>query len=208
LAKTEQEMGSNNFAAQYNQEPVLENNYMLKLLDISFYDILDLEMEYIVQSWDTAIKTSLKSDYSVCTIWGVKDGCYYLIHMNRAKYGYPELKNQCLKLSKRYVAKFILIEDHASGQSLLQDLRADGMMNLIAVKHKIDKITRFASIISLFQSGIVKIPRQAIWLKCFTQELTNFPHSANDDIVDSVSQFLLHMKNKAYKAANIKVREV
>ena len=206
LAKTETEMGKSNFRAQYLQEPVTANISMLKPLDICFYEKLDTEMEYIVQSWDSAIKTSIQSDYSVCTVWGVRDGSYYLLHTYRAKLSYPELKNQFMKLQHRYNPKFILIEDHASGQSLLQDLRADGMMNLIAVKHKIDKITRFASVLSLFQSSIVKIPKNAPWLSCVIKELTEFPHSAHDDIVDSVSQFLIHMKIKSQRSSNVRVR--
>ncbi|MCC8377394.1 MAG: hypothetical protein LN567_03260 [Rickettsia endosymbiont of Graphium doson] len=48
----------------------------------------------------------------------------------------------------------------------------------------------------LFQAGIVLIPKPStIALK----ELLNFPHIKNDDIVDSVSQFLNFMKDKSLK---------
>ena len=208
LSKTAEEMGNNNFAAQYMQEPVIESHTMLKLPEICFYEKLDIDWEYIIESWDSAIKTSSSSDYSVCTIWGIKDGSYYLLHMHRAKLSYPELKNDSIRLIKRYNPRFTLIEDHASGQSLIQDLRSEGMMNLIGIKHKIDKITRFGSVVPLFQSGIVKIPKNAVWLNIFLKELTEFPHTKHDDIIDSVSQFLLHMKDKLQRSSNVRVREV
>ncbi len=208
LSKIEKEMGRGNFAAQYMQEPIMENNSMIKEAEISFYDKLEGQIEFTVQSWDTAIKTSQISDYSVCTIWGISNGSYYLLEMHRAKHGYPELKNHSIKLINRYNPKFILIEDHASGQSLIQDLRAEGMMNIYPIKHKIDKITRFASVVSVFHSDIVKIPKNASWLPAFIREITEFPHSNHDDIVDSVSQFLGYMKSKDMRASNIRVRVV
>jgi predicted phage terminase large subunit-like protein len=208
LVKTENEMGRSNFRAQYMQEPISDNISMLKPPEIAFYDELDVAMSYLVQSWDTAIKTSNSSDYSVCTIWGVKEGSYYLLHMHRAKLSYPELKNQAIKLTNRYKPKFILIEDHASGQSLIQDLRSEGMMNLIGIKQKIDKITRFAAVVGLFQSGVVKIPKHSTWVKPFIKELTEFPHSKHDDIVDSVTQFLGYMKGKTIRASSARVRVV
>jgi predicted phage terminase large subunit-like protein len=190
------------------QEPISENISMLEESEITFYDKLDVAMNYVVQSWDTAIKTSNSSDYSVCTVWGVKEGVYYLLHMHRAKLSYPVLKSDAIKISNRYRPKLILIEDHASGQSLLQDLRSEGIANLIGIKQKLDKITRFASIVGLFQSGIVKVPKNAAWIKPFIKELTEFPHSINDDIVDSVSQFLGYIKKSAHRFSNINVREI
>lgn len=90
-----------------------------------------------------------------------------------------------------------MIEDKASGQQLIQDLGFLGdNIRVVGIKPKLDKITRFASVVPLFQAGIVLMPRQStIALK----ELLNFPHIKNDDIVDSVSQFLNFMKEKSLK---------
>ena len=51
-------------------------------------------------------------------------------------------------------------------------------------------MTRFASIIDLFQSGKVLLPKESSFNRNLIRELTSFPNSKNDDIVDSVSQFL------------------
>lgn len=197
LAKLEHEIGSYNYHAQYLQEPIPQGSSLLNMEDISFYENLPEKFDYLVQSWDTAIKISEDSDYSVCTIWGILGQRYYLVSLIRKRINYPELKNLTEKLANQYKPRFILIEDKASGQQLIQDLGFLGdNIRVIGIKPKLDKVTRFAAVVPLFQAGIVLIPKPStIALK----ELLNFPHIKNDDIVDSVSQFLNFMKDKSLK---------
>nr|WP_256621247.1 phage terminase large subunit [Rickettsia sp. TH2014] len=197
LAKLEQEIGSYNYNAQYLQEPISTGSSLLNMEDMSFYENLSEKFDYFIHSWDTAIKISEDSDYSVCTIWGILDQRYYLVSLGRKKINYPELKNITEKLAREYQPRFILIEDKASGQQLIQDIGFLGdNIRVIEIKPRFDKITRFASVVPLFQSASVLIPKQpSIILK----ELLNFPHIKNDDIVNSVSQFLNFMKDKSFK---------
>lgn len=159
--------------------------------------------EHYIQSWDTAIKLSENSDYSVCTIWGYMNSTYYLVDLVRKRMAYPELKNTAERLNNKYCPKVILIEDKASGQSLIQDLRSDGIANIVAQKPKIDKITRFASVVPLFQSGSVLLPKEKSWMRRLLNEMTAFPYSKHDDIVDSMSQFLGYIK---YSKKELKLR--
>jgi predicted phage terminase large subunit-like protein len=206
LEKLESEIGRNNFAAQYLQMPV-SKGFSLLTPDDLVYSYMQVErFEYFMQSWDTAIKTSETSDYSVCTIWGVIQSCYYLIDMVRSRMAYPELKNTAQKLNNKYKPRAILIEDKASGQSLIQDLRSQGLCNIVAQKPKLDKITRFAAVVPLFQASRVIIPTSAPWLSLFINELTSFPACDHDDIVDSVSQFLGYMKGK--NAEGLRIRGI
>jgi predicted phage terminase large subunit-like protein len=179
---------------------------LLKSDDIVYSCMNNQPFEYYVQSWDTAIKTSDTSDYSVCTVWGVAGEIYYLVDMIRSRMSYPELKSTALRLNSKYKPRVILIEDKASGQSLIQDLRSEGMGNIMPQKPKLDKITRFASTIPLFQASRVVVPTFAPWHAQFINEITRFPSSENDDIVDSVSQFLNYIKAK--KNEPIKIRSI
>jgi len=199
LMRLEKEIGMYNYAAQYLQQPIVGNYQLLNMADISFHTIIPEKFDYFIQSWDTAIKISENADYSVCTSWGILNKKYYLIAMLRQKLTYPELKQQVVKLAKKYCPKFILIEDKASGQQLIQDLRLDGFVNIVAINPKLDKITRFASIVTLFQSGLVSFPTQSSSNAIILNELLNFPHCKNDDIVDSISQFLNFIKEKSAK---------
>lgn len=199
LIKLEQEIGVHNYAAQYLQEPISNNCILLNMEDLSFYESLPEKFDYFVQSWDTAIKISENADYSVCTSWAVLDKKYYLVWMFRQKLTYPELKGQVEKLAKKYCPRYILIEDKASGQQVIQDLRLDGVVNIVAIKPKLDKITRCSSVLALFQSAAVVLPKQSAFNTILLSELLSFPHCKNDDIVDSVSQFLNFIKKQANK---------
>ncbi|MCZ6901905.1 MAG: hypothetical protein O7C59_01025 [Rickettsia endosymbiont of Ixodes persulcatus] len=84
------------------QEPIAMGSSLLNMEDVSFYENLPSRFDYFVQSWDTAIKISEDSDYSVCTIWGILDQRYYLVSLVRKKINYPELKNITKKLAKEY----------------------------------------------------------------------------------------------------------
>jgi predicted phage terminase large subunit-like protein len=190
LKDLEQEIGVYNFAAQYLQSPIPKNAGMISASDIRTESSIPQHFGYYVLSWDTAIKTSDNADYSVCTVWGIRGLEYYLVHLFRKKVGYPELKASTYSLIAKYAPRHILIEDKASGQSLIQDLRAEGVHCILPQRPKFDKVTRFASVIELIQSGRIILQQNAPWYKEFIEEITTFPNGHNDDIVDSVSQFL------------------
>ena len=141
LNNVEQEMGVRNFAAQFLQDPLPSDINLLALEDILYYEELAQGFEYFVLSWDTAIKISEKSDYSVGTCWGVLSDKFYLVSMVRKKMSYPTLKNEIEKQAQKYKPRHIIIEDKASGQSLIQDLSLAGYSNIKPSKPKLDKIT-------------------------------------------------------------------
>ena len=124
---------------------------------------------------------------------------YILFLWSVKKLSYPDLKITAEKLNARYKPKFILIEDKASGQSLIQDLKNDGFSNIVPTKPKLDKVTRFAAIIPQFQSGQILLPLKSSFNRVMLKELTSFPASKNDDIVDSFSQMVEFFKNQKTK---------
>jgi predicted phage terminase large subunit-like protein len=197
LEKLYSEIGKENFFAQYMQDPVDNSVSILSFKDISYYDTIPFQIDYILQSWDTAIKTTEKSDYSVCTVWYIVGTRYYLVDFLKEKFAYPDLKRKIIDFLKLYNTKYLCIEDKSSGQSIIQDLRNEGFSNIIPIKPKGDKITRFASIVPYFQSGRILLPSQANYLKILLNEITKFPNTDHDDAVDSISQainYLVHQK--------------
>ena len=160
-----------------------------------------------MQSWDTAIKVSEKADYSVGTSWGILDNKYYLVAMVRRKMSYPDLKKEIEKQATKFKPRHLLIEDKASGQSVIQDLKLAGYNNITPIKPKLDKVTRFASIIAIFQSGQAVLPEKSAYKRELLGELTSFPNAKNDDIVDSVSQFL-HFSKDIRNKGRVRVRLV
>lgn len=149
-----------------------------------------------VQSWDTAFKKNQENDYSVCTTWLVGVNAYYLIDLWKGRVEFPELKKKVVELYELHKANEILIEDKASGQSLLQELQRNTRLPIKPIKVEQDKIARVNAITPLIEAGRIVLPSGKYWLKSFTDECEEFPNGEFDDIVDSMSQFLLNEKGK------------
>lgn len=156
----------------------------------------------IVQSWDTAIKASAKHDASACATFRYENGLHYLLDMQCVRLDYPKLKRFVDAHAKRYMPEYILIEDKASGQSLLQDLRLEKPdLPLIAVQPRGDKVMRLARVSPLVEAGKVALPREAEWLSGFEEELIAFPHGRHDDQVDAFTQYLTWYRQSQMRTA-------
>lgn len=153
-------------------------------------------MSELVQSWDTAIKAGVGHDASACATFRYKEGMHYLVDMTVVRLEYPALKRLILAHAERYQPEVILMEDKASGQSLLQDLRAETHWPMIAIQPKGDKLARVARISPMLEAGQVALPKYAPWLADFEQEIAGFPHQMHDDQVDAFSQYLNWVRDR------------
>ena len=143
----------------------------------------------IIQSWDTASKTGLENDWSVCTTWLRQDGRFYLLDLVRAKLDYPGLRTEALRLARKYRPWRILIEDTGIGTGLIADLCSRGQ-DAIAITPRGNKADRLRIQSAKFEAGRVLLPERAAWLSELVAELLAFPSGRHDDQVDSVSQAL------------------
>jgi len=192
------------YSGQYMQNPVPCEGGMVKLKWFNRYNTPPSQYFRIVQSWDTAIKATESSDYSVCTTWAETKNSYVLLDIFRDKLEYPDLKRTVINYSAKYNPGAILIEDKASGQQLLQDLRRNTILPVISINPEKDKITRMAAVSSMIEAGTVYLPNKATWLVDYEGEIGKFPLSKNDDQVDSTSQFLNWIRNKKEFKPNIR----
>ncbi|MDA0780980.1 MAG: phage terminase large subunit [Rickettsiales bacterium] len=195
IERAKQELGSYAYAAQYLQNPVNADSGMVNIDWFKRYNVLP-EGNKVVQSWDTAIKTGANNDVSASTSWIETQSGYYLADVTAKKMEYPELKRTVISLAQKWNANTILIEDKASGQSLIQDLKRETKLPIIAVNPKNDKITRFAAVTALIEAGRVWLPNSSEWLIDYETQILGFPNTPNDDMVDSTSQFLNWVRNK------------
>lgn len=152
-----------------------------------------------VQSWDTAFKKNEENDFSVCTTWEIRQNGFYLIDLWRGRVEFPELKKTVVKLFNDYKPNEVLIEDKASGQSLIQELQRETRIPIKPIKVNVDKIARVHSITPLIECGRVLLPSNVKGetenvINNLVNECEEFPNSEFDDIVDSVSQFLNEAK--------------
>jgi predicted phage terminase large subunit-like protein len=199
LKATRERIGSYYFSSQYQQNPSPVGGAIVKDEWLQYYDAtapLPSGLSYTLHSWDTAHKSNELNDYSVCTVWRVIDDRYYLLHVFRKRLEYPELKRKVIDLADRYKPDGVLIEDKASGTSLIQELMAERRFKLIPYEPPTgtDKIMRLVAQTDLFENGQVFLPQQAPWLNDYRHELTTFPGARYDDQVDSTTQALSHLR--------------
>jgi predicted phage terminase large subunit-like protein len=195
-------VGSLLFSAQYQQQPVPVEGNLIRRSWLPAYDDLPAGPweTRIVQSWDVAMMTSGRNDYSACSTWLVHKSDAYLVHVYRGRLEYPDLRRKVIGLAAEHRATTVLIEDAGPGMNLLQDLRATmpgGMTRPIGVKPEGSKVDRMAAQSAKIEAGHVYLPKSAAWLGEFLTELLSFPNGRHDDQVDSVSQFLRWLQNDA-----------
>jgi predicted phage terminase large subunit-like protein len=188
------EMGSDDFAAQYQQSPVPPGGAMIKSEWIRYYETLP-ERTYgtkIIQSWDTAAKDGAHNDWSVCTTWMIHEGVYYLLDLTRGRYEYPRLRETAIALAKRHKPHVILIENASTGIALEQEMRKAMIAPVQLIKPEHNKQGRLYVQEYKFESGRVQFPKNAPFLPELLRELLAFPMSRTDDQVDSISQALAY----------------
>jgi len=194
LRKQRETVGSEIFAAQYQQCPVPQGGAMIKRSWLRYYDTPPPRSlsAHVILSWDTAAKTGAQNDWSVCTVWMVAEGYFYLLDLIRGRYSYSQLRTIALELAKRYDPHKIMIEDASTGTALAQELREAGfyMVDLIPITR--DKIARLYVQQAKFEVGLVLFPRGAPFLPELEPELLAFPRGKTDDQVDSISQALAY----------------
>ncbi len=198
------ELGSNAFAAQYQQQPLPDDGGMVRPWWFARYVEMPQPCERRVQSWDTAIKSGAHHDASVCLTFMEYLGKSYLADVRVLRVEYPDLKRALYRMAEQWRPDAILIEDKASGQQLLQDARRETALPLIACIPKGDKLTRFAAISAMIEAGKVALPQQAPWLADFEAELFAFPGGDHDDQVDALTQYLDWLRGLTWEKLRIR----
>lgn len=184
------DLGSYAFAGQYQQRPAPAEGGIFKAHWFKRYDRQREQYTQIVQSWDTAIKAAQLNDPSVCLTFGVREDGWDLLQAVVRRLEYPELRTLVQRQAADWTPSAVLIEDKASGQQLLQDLRRSTTLPLIGINPEKDKITRASGVSALVEAGRLSLPVNAPWLADLESELLTFPNAPHDDQVDALSQFL------------------
>ena len=182
------------FAGQYMQRPAPLGGGIFKINWWQYYRPEALPpVKRIIHSWDTAFKTKASNDYSVRTIWADTDKGYFLLDMWKQKVEFPDLKRMVTSYPQEHEPHAILVEDKASGQSLVQELQRDTMLPIVPIKVDTDKVSRAFAVTPLIESGRVFLPEGAPWLAEYINSLASFPNASHDDDVDSTTQALAYL---------------
>ena len=188
--------------AQYQQNPTGEENAIIKREWWKLWEKDNVpQLEYVIQSYDTAFSKKQTADYSAITTWGVfypnEGGSgpnLILLDSKKGRWDFPELKQVALDLYKFWEPDTVIIEAKASGTPLTQELRAQGIpvVNFTPSRGN-DKITRVHSVSPLFEAGMVWVPDET-WADELVEEVAAFPNGEFDDLVDSMTQALMRYR--------------
>jgi predicted phage terminase large subunit-like protein len=216
-------MGSYGYAAQYQQRPSPAEGGMIKKKWFKLYKFEQLpQIQFVIQSWDTALTAHDDSNYSACTTWGIfsdrqDNENVILLSAWRGKLEYPELRDRVKRLAfdyrdtgenvltrnTLYEPDLILIEAKASGDPLIQDLKRASVYArpFIPNKHG-DKIQRVRLVTSLIESGVIWLPCQknnvekmADFADEFVTSVSYFPNVSSRDYVDTMTQALIVLRD-------------
>jgi predicted phage terminase large subunit-like protein len=156
---------------------------------IHYYESLPDDQRYkrVFMAWDTALKDGGQGDWTVCTVWMLLEGVYYLLHMERGIYEYPDLGQKLVELIRQYKPFKIVIEETTTGKALRKDRSLPGAHLIKLAPIELDRKGRVYVLQSMFKQGIVRFPKDAPFTQEVESELLSYPDGQTDDIVDSIA---------------------
>jgi len=192
--------------AQYMQNPTSDMSAIIGRKDWQIWeDENPPQVEYVIQSWDTAFETKTSADYSACTTWGVwyneEDGNspnIILLDAFKDRMAFPELKQTALKHYKEWEPDAFIVEKKAAGAPLIQELRMLGIpVEEFSPSRGNDKMVRLNAVADLFTSGKVWAPDRR-WARDVIEEVASFPVGEHDDFVDTTTQALMRYRRGGF----------
>ncbi len=157
-----------------------------------------LSFSRVTQFWDTAFKKEQRNDRSACITIGETKKGYYIFDCYYGRPEFPELTELVKQKNREYTPDRIEIEDKASGQSLIQQLRRDTKLAIHAIKPRggrnESKEARANAVTGIVEAGKVFLPSRVPWLQEFLNEVCGFPTAPHDDILDAFVWALLSLR--------------
>jgi len=187
--------------AQYQQNPTGEENAIIPREWWNKWEKKTVpNLQFVIQSYDTAFTKRETSDFSAITTWGVfypnESGqpCLILLDSKKGRWDFPELKEVALENYKFWDPDTVIVEAKASGLPLTHELRNMGIpvVNFTPSKGN-DKVSRVHSVSPLFEAGMVWAPDE-LFADELIEEVAAFPNGEYDDLVDSMTQALMRYR--------------
>jgi predicted phage terminase large subunit-like protein len=193
------EMGSREFSAQYQQNPLpLDGG----LFNIEWFPVCETAPQYteLIMSVDVA-GTDGGGNYTAVTLWGHLGDQWYLVGAHRFQFQAAKVRLAIATLDKHYRPDIIIVDTGGIGNGLVSELRAQGFKHIIGCGNQVSKLQRAQDIVSMIERGRVSLIATAKnKLAEFRKEIIAFPNGKFDDFVDSMTQVLRHPKRAVHEA--------
>lgn len=189
VTKLKAALGGYGAAAQLQQRPVPIGGGIIKIEWFPRYATLPSQGLTVV-SLDCANKAKELNSYSVAGAFREFDNNAYVADVWRDRVEYPDLKRNVKSFCERWRPHVVLIEDKGNGTALIQDLRRETTLPIIAIEPEGDKIMRASRTSPTVEARRVMLPVIAPWLPDFESEVGSFPLVSFMDQVDMLTQYL------------------
>lgn len=221
--KTKTNVGSYSFASMYQQRPAPAQGAVFdigwwkywttipeKATDdgqVVYLDPNTLQQATWLDSWDASFKGGTEtSSYVVGQRWVRSQANRYLIAQQRGRWSFTETIRHMEAWSKtndQYLSPYgqnvhlRLIEEKANGPAIIDTLK-DQISGLKPINPRTSKESRARAVTPEIESGNVYLPHPSDpgneWVQDLLSETRNFPHDANDDQVDTMTQALQELR--------------
>lgn len=190
-------------------KPYSEGANLIQMSKFQRYENAPDAFPYIFITADTAFSEKQSADGSAFLLVGVLNKKIYLLDGYWKRVTFPDLRRDMKSFYMSAKQRFpnlstIWIENKASGQSLIQQLREDGLPvselyptvrnAALKAERTADKYTRFLEIQGEIDSERVYIPSSAAWLNEFTTQAEAFTGGKQDEHDDFIDAMIYAIK--------------
>lgn len=215
LEEKKESMHAPEWMALYMQTPITEEGGIVKKSQFIIWDEGSPPLcRNILVSMDTAFSTKESADFSAYSVWGVfthmvdvfeggqiAQDCLILLAADKGRWDFAALCNKAQEINNDYSPDYFIIEDRASGQSLIQEMRKRSLP-IVSYMPERDKTYRLQATTPYLQASRIYVPADRQWATDFVSEVISFnpkPTGGNtaphDDYTDTFSQAILWMRD-------------
>lgn len=189
LDKSRIKLGSRGYSNQILQHPAAAEGTIWKREWWGFYDSFpETRQLRSFHSYDTDFGKNAATNGAVFAV--EYENGVYITGIYEKSLEFPQLEQMVIDKYHNNPCTHCLIEDKASGQSLLQVLQQTSKVPVIPIKPMSDKVTRSYAATPLVENGKVYLPKNAPWVKKFIDMMAGFPDIKSKDVADAFSQLI------------------
>lgn len=190
---------ADSYSCEYLNNPIAEGDAFFRREDL--LTMSDEVREAIVDGklrltyyagWDYAVSKDTRSDYTVCSVWGVdQDGMKYKVDCRRGRWDAKRIVEEMFHVQKAYKPVHF-VEAGTINNSIGPFLEAEMMktqtyLTLVKIVPTKDKKTRASTLQAITRQKHLIVDKDMAMWPDMEEEYARFPKGAHDDIVDSDS---------------------
>lgn len=154
-------------------------------------------------SWDFALSTKSKANYTVCAVVGVDYmGYMQVVDVRRERLDTHEIVMAMMDVQETYKPELTLVEKGGSWCAVQPGLELEMMkraifLNIYEISRTKDKREMARPLQQRMRAGGVLFDKEAHWYPILLEELTRFDRAPNDDQVDALGMVALVIQKLA-----------